>query len=176
MAGVRDEGLRAVQDVLVAAALGRRLDPRDVRAGVRLGQPEGAEDRLLEQRRQPLRLLLVRAGDDHRRRTEAVRANRRGDARAAPVELLADEHPVECGQPGPAERLGNMEVHEAQLVCLGDHIGRVRRVLVVCGGFRPYLLLGELACERAQLALLRGEGERDAARDTGLDLGHGPLS
>ena len=32
-------------------ALGRRLHPRDVRARVRLAQAEGAEDRLVEQRR-----------------------------------------------------------------------------------------------------------------------------
>ena len=68
VARVRDEHLRAVEDVLVAVADGGRLDPGDVGAGVRLGQRERAEDRLLEQRRQPLALLLVGAGEQDRQR------------------------------------------------------------------------------------------------------------
>ena len=38
---------------------------------------------------------------------------------------------------------------------LRDHVGGMRLVLVVLGRLRPDLLLGELARERAQLALLR---------------------
>ncbi len=49
---------------------------------------------------------------------------------------------------------------------------RMRRVLVVLGRLRPDLLLGELARERAKLALLGGQRERDAARDAGLKLSH----
>ena len=59
VAGVRDERLRAVQDVLVATPLGRRLHPRDVGAGIGLAEPERAQDRLLEERRQP-RLAAAR--------------------------------------------------------------------------------------------------------------------
>ena len=46
LAGVGDEHLRAVDDVLVAVADRRRLDPRDVRARVRLAEAERAENRL----------------------------------------------------------------------------------------------------------------------------------
>ena len=91
LARVGDEHLRAVEDVLVAVAHGRRLDPGDVGAGVRLGQRERAEDRLLEQRRQPLALLLLGAGDQHRQRAEDVGDDRRPDPGAAPAELLADQ-------------------------------------------------------------------------------------
>ena len=103
---------------------------------------------------------------------EAVREDRRADPGAAPVQLLADEHAVERRKPEPAERLGDVEVHEAELVRLRDHVDRVRRVLVVLGRLRPDLLLGELARERAQLALLGRQRERDAAGDAGLQLGH----
>ncbi len=128
VARVRDEGLRAVQDVLVAAALGRRLQARDVGAGLRLGEAERAEDRRLEQRRQPRRLLLVGAGDDHGAGAEAVRAERGADAGAAPVELLADEHPVERVQAEPAVLRRDVQVHQADLVRLRDHVGRVLHV------------------------------------------------
>ena len=57
-----------------------------------------------------------------------------------------------------------MEVHQADLVRLGDDLGRVRLVLVVLGRLGADLLLREVARERAKLALLVGERERDAAR------------
>ena len=84
VAGVGDEHLRAVEDVLVAVADGRGLDPGDVGAGVRLGQRERAEDRLLEQRRQPLALLLLGAGEQHRQRAEDVGDDRRRRSRSSP--------------------------------------------------------------------------------------------
>src|SRR6185436_15945993 len=87
--GVRDERLRAVEDVFVTATLSRRLHPGDVRPGVGLAEPEGAENRLLEEWRKPDFLLLVRTGEQDRPRAEAVREDGRGDSRAAPVELLA---------------------------------------------------------------------------------------
>ena len=170
--GVRDEGLRPVQDVLVAAPLGGRLQLGDVGAGLGLGEAEGAENRLFEQRRQPLRLLLLAAGDDHRAGAEAVRADRGADAGAAPVQLLADEDPVEGREAEAAERLRHVQVHQAELVRLGDHVGRVCLVLVVLRRLGPDLLLGELASKLAQTLLLLAQGERDARADTLLDGGH----
>ena len=144
----------------------------DVGAGLGLGEAEGAEDRLFEQRRQPLRLLLLAAGDDHRAGAEAVRADRGADPGAAPVELLADEDPVEGREAEPAERLGHVQVHQAELVRLGDHVDGVGLVLVVLRRLGPDLLLGELASKLAQTLLLLGQGERDARADTLLDRGH----
>ena len=88
--GVRDEHLRAVEDVLVAAALRRRLDARGVGAGVGLGEREGAEDRLVEERRQP-------------RRASARRSRRSGPAPApsvfATIETAMPEQPQESSSP-----------------------------------------------------------------------------
>ena len=89
--------------------------------------------------------------------------DRRPDARAAPVELLADEHAVEAAEAEPAELLGNVEVHQAELVRLRDHVDRMLHLLVVLGLLRPDLLLGELARELAQRLLLVRQRERDAA-------------
>ena len=80
--------------------------------------------------------------------------------------------PSKAGQLGPAERLGDVQVHQPELVRLRDHVGRVGLVLVVLGRLRADLLLGELARERAQLALLRRQRERDAAGDAGLHRRH----
>ena len=108
-------------------------------------------------------LLLVVAGDDDRRRAERVRDDRDGDPGAAPRELLADQHPREAGQARAAVLLREVDVHQADLVRLRDHVGRMRRVLVVLGGLRADLLLGELARQLAQRLLLVAERERDAA-------------
>ena len=171
--GVGDEGLGAVEDVLVAAPLGRRLHSCDIRPRVGLAEPERAENRLLEERREPGLLLLVGTGDEHRPGTETVREDRRPDTGAAPVQLLADEHSVERGQAQASERLWDVQIHQAELVRLRDHVDGVGRMLVVLGRLRPDLLLGELARERAKLTLLRRQRERDAAGDAGLQLGHG---
>jgi hypothetical protein len=56
VAGVRDERLRAVEDVLVALARGRVRSAADVGSGSRLRERERAEDRPLDERRQPARL------------------------------------------------------------------------------------------------------------------------
>ena len=121
---------------------------------------------------EPLLLLLLGARDQDRAGREAVRPDRGADARAPPVDLLPHEHPVEGRQLQAAERLRNVQVHQADLVRLGDDVRSMGLMLVTLGRARPDLLLRELARERAQLLLLVAEGERDAARDTGLDSGH----
>ena len=149
--------------------------PGHVRPGARLGEPEAAEDRRFDERPEPLLLLLVGAGDQDRAGAEAVGADRGADARAAPVELLADQHAVEAGQLRSAEPLRQVQVHEADLVRLGDDVGRMRLMLVTLRRARPDLVLGERAREGAQLLLLVGEGEGDAAGDTRIDCGHSEL-
>jgi hypothetical protein len=157
--GVRDEHLRPVEDVLVALADRGRLDAGDVRAGVRLREAERAEDRRLEQRRQPLTLLLVGPGEDDRRGPKRVDDDRDGDPGAAPRQLLAGEHAVEHAETESPVLLRHMEIHQPDLVGLGDDVLRVGRVLVVLGRFRPDLLLGELVRELPQRLLLGRELE-----------------
>ena len=93
-------------------------------------------------------------------------------AGAAPVQLLRDEHAVEGGEAEAAEALGHVQVHQAELVRLRDHVGRVGLVLVVLGRLRPDLLRGEVARELAEVLLLLAQGERNARADTLLDRGH----
>jgi len=50
-------------------------------------------------------------------------------------------------------------------VRLRDHVGRVDLVLVVLGGLRADLLLGELVRELAQRPLLLGQRKGDARFD-----------
>jgi hypothetical protein len=78
--------------------------------------------------------------------------------------ILPDQHPLEAAQAGPAVLLGDVEVHQPELMRLLDDVDRVRRVLVVLGSLRPDLLLGELTGERSELVLLVGQGERNARR------------
>ena len=103
------------------------------------------------------------ARDEDRPGGEAVGEDRGADAGAAPVELLADEDPVEGRKLRASEPLGEVQVHQADLVRLGDDVGRMGLMLVALRRARPDLLLGERARERAQLLLLVAEGERDAA-------------
>jgi len=173
---VRDERLRAVQDVLVASALGGRLQLGHVGPCLGLREAEGAEDGLIEEWWQPPGLLFVGAGDDHRARPQGVCADRRADAGAAPVELFPDEDPVEGRELQPTEGLRHMQVHQSQLVCLGDHVRGVRLVLVVLGSLRSDLLLRELARQLPQRLLLVRERERDSRTDSVLDDRHAAAS
>ena len=106
---------------------------------------------------------------------EAVRADRGADPGAAPVQLLADEDPLEGRKTEAAEGLRHVQVHQPELVRLRDQVGGMGLVLVVLGRLRPDLLLRELARELAQPFLLLGQGERDARADSLLDRGHAPL-
>ena len=97
---------------------------------------------------------------------------RRADARAAPVELLADEHAVEAAEAGAAVLLRDVQVHQAELVRLRDHVGRVLHLLVVLVLFGPDLLGREVARELPQRLLLVRQREGDPRRRALLDRGH----
>src|SRR5215216_1226814 len=163
--GVRDEHLRAVEDVLVTLPDCGRLNPRDVGPGIRLAEPEGAEDGLLDERWQPALLLLIAAREHHGSGAERVRDDRDCDPGAAPRELLADQHAVEAGEAETAVLLGDVGVHQADLVGLGDDVCGVRRVLVVLRSLRADLLLRELPRQASELPLLVRELERDPRRE-----------
>ena len=60
-AAIGDEGLRAVDDIVVAVAPGRGLDRLKVGAGARLGHGDGADQFAGGQPRQPALLLLLGA-------------------------------------------------------------------------------------------------------------------
>ena len=107
-AAVGDVVLGAVQDVR-GAVLGRRrggLDVAGVGAGFGFGEREGAELRAVEEPRQPLRLLFLRAEEHERANADrVVRVDEHRDAGVVPAQdlhrlevlLLAEAEPAELG-------------------------------------------------------------------------------
>ena len=156
---VRDEDLGAVDDVLVALLDGPGAHRADVGARLGLRQAEGGELRLLDEHSEELLLDLLRAADDHGRGGKAVAHQRRADAGAAPAELLLDQTAVEGVETGAAVLLGELGVHEADLVRLLDDLLRPGGVSVVVPRDGADLLLGEVVRQLAQVFLLVGEGE-----------------
>src|SRR5204862_2379564 len=114
------EALRAVDDVLVALADGARAHAGDVRAGVGLGEAEGGELDVVDERLAELALDVLRAAEQDGRGGEAVRTERRLDAGAAPRHLLLDDAAVERAEARPPVLLGDVGVHEPDLVRLVD--------------------------------------------------------
>ena len=106
-------------------------------------------------------LSSSRAGQRERRRGQAVGAERRRDARAAPGELLLDDASVEVGRARPAVLLGHVRVHQAELPGLAQHVVRPRAVLVVLPGDGTDLLRREVVRHLAQRLLLVGQREID---------------
>ena len=133
--------------------------PRDVGAGVRLGQAEGGQLRLLAEHPEVLLLGLLGAAEGDRRRGEAVGHQRGADARAAPAHLLLDQAAGEVVEAGAAVGLGDVGVHQPDLPGLVDHVLRPGAVLVVLPGDVAHLFLGEAVGQLAQILLLVGQGE-----------------
>ena len=107
MTCIRDEHLRPVQDVVVADAFRRRLDAGGVRAGIGLGKGEGAENGLVEERRQPLPLLLVRPGEENRGPPRACSPRSRRPMPAQPQESSSPmSMPANVGRPSPPYSAG----------------------------------------------------------------------
>ena len=144
-AAVGDEDLGAVEDPLVAVALGGRLQALHVGAGLRLGDRVGAELDLLaaaEALGNPLADLLGGAGRGDARRGEAGAGDRQGDAGAAPVELLGRDH-LHLALLVGGGALDALEAAEALLARLLDHLPGDALLFVVLAGGGPDHLAGE---------------------------------
>jgi hypothetical protein len=94
-----------------------------VRAGLGLGQPEGAEDLARAQARQPL-LLLRRGAEqvDRLRAQRGVGAQGDGDARVNPGELLDGDGVLKARASGAADLFGEGDAHPAQRGHLGHDV------------------------------------------------------
>jgi hypothetical protein len=103
---------------------------------------------------------------------EPVRRDGRADAGTAPAKLLADEHALEGAELEAAVGLRNVDVHQAELVGLRDHVCGVDRALVVLTLPRADLALGEVVRQVAQRPLLVRQPERDAAGGSFFDGRH----
>jgi hypothetical protein len=174
-AGVRDERLRAVEDVFAPLAHRGRAQRGDVGARARLRESERAQDRPLDEGRKPPLLLLGRAEEEHGAGPEAVGGDGRADPGTAPVELLADEQAVESAEAQASVLLGDVEIHQAERVRLGDELRGVALLHVVLRLVRPDLAFRKGAREPAQLSLLLGQGEGDARRRALVDRHHRAL-
>src|SRR4051812_8269790 len=115
---VGDEALGAVDDPLIALLHRAGLHAGDVGAGVRLGQAERRELRLLTEHPEVLLLELLGRGDHERRRREAVAVERGADAGTAPADLLFDDGAGQVVQTRAAVLLGDVGVHQAHFPSL----------------------------------------------------------
>ncbi len=156
---VGDEALGAVDHPLVALAGGGGLHPTHVRAGVRLGQAEGGEQRRLASRPRYSFFSSSEAASSDRRRGQAVARERGADPRAAPGDLFLDQRAVEVAESGTAVFGGEVAVHQPQLPGLFDDVLRPGAVAVVLPGDGPDLLLREVVRHLAHALLLVGERE-----------------
>ena len=140
---------------------GGRAHAGDVGARVGLGQAERGELEVLGEHPEVGLLELVGGGHAQRRGGQAVGAERGGDARTAPRELLLDDASIEVGRAGPAVLLGHVRVHEADLPRLAQDVLGPVAVLVVLPGDGADLLAGEVVRHLAQRLLLVGQREID---------------
>ena len=180
LGAVRDPQFPPVENPAVAAARRLGLEAERVRSRGRLGEGVGADDiggearevAVLEPVARPLEEQRVDEGvlnvDEDRRR--------RVDGR----QLLDGEHGHEQAAPSAAERLRNLDSHQAEL----EHLGQQRRIelgrLLHRGDARPHLALGEVAHGVAEHLLLFGQPGQGWAHRAGggghQDFRSGPAS
>ena len=156
-AGVRDEALRAVEDVLVALAARRRAHRRAVGAGAGLGERVRRQPLAARELRQVLLLLLVGAGELEPERAELLHREDERRRRADLPDLLdRDEREKRAGAE-PAVLLVEEEAEDVVLAEELDDVPRELVRLVDLGRARRDPLARELADEIAQLPLLVGQ-------------------
>jgi len=145
---VRDELFRSVEDVLarVGVVLRGRVHIGGVGAASRLRERPRAQLAALGQRAEPRLLLLGRAEQLDRFRTErSVCGVREPDPAGDAAELLGDHGVHELVAAQPAVLLAHRDAHHVEVVQLGEHlVGEPVFVLDLLGD-RPDLRLTELA-------------------------------
>jgi hypothetical protein len=114
---------------------------------------------LFREHAEVLGLDLLRAAEHDWRGGQLVGPERRAYGGAAPGELLADQDAVDGRGSRAAVSLGELGVHQSNLPGLVDELFRPGRVPVVFPGDGPDLVLREIVCHVADVALLFGEGE-----------------
>ena len=173
--GVGDERLATVDEPAAVAPLGPGADAAGVGAGVRLGEPEGAEHPSLGQRAQPALALGVVAEQVQRQRADGhVGLPRRGHRLVGQADLLHGGDEADGRHADPAPLLGNEHAEQAELAHLAEQIGRAPGLLPGQRRPRGDLLLGEVAAEADQVLFRFAEREVHAAFRSllGLEVGH----
>ena len=160
VAAVRAPLLRAGEPPAVAVGHGRRPERPRVGARARLGERERADRLAAGERRHEAGLLLVRPeGHDREGRRARVDGHGHADTRVGARELLEHEHVRDEVGPGAAELLGDAHAHQPDLSEGREELAREAVLPVPVGRVRPDLGIGDVARERLDLALLRGQGE-----------------
>jgi len=164
VAAVRDPLFRAGDPPALAVGLCTGAKRPRVRAGLRLGQGEGAEMLAARERRDEARALLVRA-EREQREGDCACVHRDGDADAGirAGQLFEREDVRDEVGAGPAVLLGDARAHEPELCELREDLAREGVVAVPFGGVRLDLLSREVARERLDLLLVGGRLEIHAA-------------
>jgi hypothetical protein len=173
---VRDVGLGAVDDPVVAVAHGARADPGDVRAGVGLGDPEARDLRPGDRGHEVGLLLLLGAEQvDRRRRHVGVHRDAHREPARVRVDHLLGQHEVAVVVPAlAAVLLGEREPEQPELAhAPEDRVGE-RRLLPLLG-VRRELARHERVDRLAQAVVLLAEDEVPPRRgEVGLeDVGGG---
>ena len=140
---VGDEALGAVENVLVALALGGRLDAGGVGTGFGLGQGHGGEGGTGGQLAEPLFLLLLGTRQQDGGATEVVGVENGGEAATSPGYLLSHDAGGEEVHALSAVLFRHVGISEAGLE--GPRYKLLRKMfgLVVLRRDGTYLLLGE---------------------------------
>ena len=131
-----------------------------VGARLGLGERKGADHLAARERRHEARPLLVGAEVEDRQRDGArVDADRHADAGVRARDLLEDEDVGEEVRARAAVLLRDADAHQPQLGELAEDLLREVVLAVPLGRVRLDLGRGELARERLNLPLVRGELE-----------------
>ena len=156
-AGVGDEALAAVEDVLVAVADGRRPHRRRVGAGAGLRQRVRGQPLAAREPRQVRLLLRLRAGELEPERAELLHGEQEAARRADLRDLLDRDEREQRARARAAVLLVEEQAEDLVLAEeLDDVPGELVR-LVDLGRARRHALPREGAHELADLALLVGE-------------------
>jgi hypothetical protein len=157
---VGDELLGAVHDPGAVLQARPGADVARVRAGLGLGEPEGAELAPRAQVGQPALALLGRAEEvDRLGAQRGVRAHRDGHGGVDARELLDRQRVLQCGAAGPADVLGERDPHPAQLAHPAHElVGEGLRAVELLGDRRD-LLAREVANGLLELAGVVGQVE-----------------
>ncbi len=146
-----------VEDVRVTVAARGALETPGVAPRIALREAKGDQGLALRDRRKPPALLLLRAAQDDRERTEGVDRIGDADPAAGPRQLL--DHDAEIQEPRavPTILLGHPDAGQIGGLQRFQDLPRIFLELVVFGGDRAYRLFRDLARARAVGAILVGQ-------------------